>query len=673
MQHRNFQTPFQLLHQWLPYGCRAYPLTYKALQNKQKKDLKTDPHTEIGYLVGYDSTNIFRIWIPSSSEVRRLRDVTFNEHKFYEGKVEPQEPIPQRLEVQLPAHIEDESEYEEIPTRMEEPNPQPDTPSSTTSGQEDASTIQVQQEPSEHEDSEDELHDADNPYPTPDPAQSDQQLRRSSRPPKPRNFGSFASSQNHFHSSFFLGREEKLHRRSLPPEPTSYKELSTHRFGPQFKEAAHAEWKSLQQRGTFKAVPRDQATGRPLPLTWVFKYKFDKHGFLIKFKARLCVRGDLQKLGDKDTYAATLAGRSFRVLMAITAKFDLETRQLDAVNAFTNALLDDEEEVYVLFPDGYYRQGWVLRLIRALYGLRRSPLLWQKELTAAFKELGLLQCPDEPCIFQNDWLTVFFFVDDIVFLHRKGSQDAADQMVAALKRKYAMTDQGELQWFLDSYIERMVQRFGLRCLDTFKGAPFPCNEVRPNTGQASQDQIQLYQSKVGSLNYAACITRPDIAKPASKLAEFLHNPSELHSKLADHLIEYLYATRYLAIQFSAQHHSDFQSASDAAFADDKETRKSSQGSILTLFGGPIAWKAGKQDTTIRLVTQDIPRLRTALRHIDIHTCWARQAFEEGLYSLVYTPTSEMIADGLTKVLPGQKFTNFVKQLGLVDISTLLGM
>ncbi|KAM4067438.1 reverse transcriptase (RNA-dependent DNA polymerase) [Hirsutella rhossiliensis] len=319
--------------------------------------------------------------------------------------------------------------------------------------------------------------------------------------------------------------------------------------------------------------------------------------------------------------------------MAITAKFDLETRQLDAVNAFTNALLEDEEEVY-------------------------------KELTAAFRELGLTQCPDEPCIFQNDWLTVFFFVDDIVFLYRKENEDAADEMVAALKRK----PNRKLWLCQDSYIERMVQRFDLERRDHFRGAPFPCNEVQPHTGQASPDQIQLYQSKVGSLNYAAAITRSDIAKPASKLAEFLNNPSEHHSKLADHLIDYLYATRYLAIQFSgkpcldedvvpqlhAQHHSDFQSASDAAFADDKKTRKSSQGSILTLFGGPIAWKA-------------------ALRHVDIHTCWARQAFEKGLYKLTYTPTSQMIADGLTKALPGQKFATFVKQLGLVDISTLLGI
>ncbi|KAM4061505.1 GAG-pre-integrase domain-containing protein [Hirsutella rhossiliensis] len=112
------RTPFQLLHQWLrdnnrdigyqqdqpditflkAYGCRAYPLTPQALQNRQKKDLKTDPHTEIGYLVGYDSTNIFRIWIPSTSEVRRVRDVTFNESIFYDGNDQPPEPIPQRVE-----------------------------------------------------------------------------------------------------------------------------------------------------------------------------------------------------------------------------------------------------------------------------------------------------------------------------------------------------------------------------------------------------------------------------------------------------------------------------------------------------------------------------------------------------------------------------------------------
>jgi hypothetical protein len=58
-------------------------MTKKAIQGFQKRALKTKPHAEIGYLVGYDSTNIFRIWIPSKSEVRRVRDVTFDEQTSY--------------------------------------------------------------------------------------------------------------------------------------------------------------------------------------------------------------------------------------------------------------------------------------------------------------------------------------------------------------------------------------------------------------------------------------------------------------------------------------------------------------------------------------------------------------------------------------------------------------
>jgi hypothetical protein len=37
--------------------------------------------------------------------------------------------------------------------------------------------------------------------------------------------------------------------------------------------------------------------------------------------------------------------------MAIAAKFNLKTRQLDAVNAFINSPID--EEVYVSYPDGF--------------------------------------------------------------------------------------------------------------------------------------------------------------------------------------------------------------------------------------------------------------------------------------------------------------------------------
>src|SRR5438270_11049626 len=75
--------------------------------------------------------------------------------------------------------------------------------------------------------------------------------------------------------------------------------------------------------------------------------------------------------------------------------------------------------------------------------------------------------------------------------------------------------------------------------------------LTPNTQQASPQQIHAYQGKTGSINYATTQTRPDAARAASNLAEFLTNPSQQHQDAADQTISYLNATRYYAIQFSA--------------------------------------------------------------------------------------------------------------------------
>jgi hypothetical protein len=63
-----------------PIGCRAY-----VLNRSLKRADKLESRALIGYLVGYDSTNIFRIWLPTKDQVIRTRDVVFEPTKFYEG------------------------------------------------------------------------------------------------------------------------------------------------------------------------------------------------------------------------------------------------------------------------------------------------------------------------------------------------------------------------------------------------------------------------------------------------------------------------------------------------------------------------------------------------------------------------------------------------------------
>ena len=74
--------------------------------------------------------------------------------------------------------------------------------------------------------------------------------------------------------------------------------------------------------------------------TWVFKYKFNNDDYLLKHKARLCVRKNFQQT-KQDVYAATLIIRIFRALMIIVIVFELSIRQYDAVNAFANNDIDE--------------------------------------------------------------------------------------------------------------------------------------------------------------------------------------------------------------------------------------------------------------------------------------------------------------------------------------------
>ena len=125
----------------------------------------------------------------------------------------------------------------------------------------------------------------------------------------------------------------------------------------------------------------------------------DTDGYLVKFKACLCVRRDLQEPLNLDTYVTTSASRVFRTLMVIMATFSLEACQYDIVNVFINSILD--ETVYCGYPEGYKVDGSCLLLYKALYGLRRVPILWLKEFSKTLREMGFKEVPGEPCLFTN--------------------------------------------------------------------------------------------------------------------------------------------------------------------------------------------------------------------------------------------------------------------------------
>ena len=210
--------------------------------------------------------------------------------------------------------------------------------------------------------------------------------------------------------------------------------------------------------------------------------------------------------------------------------------------------------------------------------------------------------------------------------------------------------------------------------------------------------------------------RPDLAYACSQLSRHLTNPSQEHLEAADWCIRYAFSTRYMAIRYGSLPQSVPQAlviSTDASFADETDTRRSSQGYIIQLFGGPVAWKASRQATvttstteaellalsevaketvalqrlfrdiqltldapfsiscdnqqTIRLVIGSNERVSTKLSHVDIHNLWLRQEYAKGAFQLTYLATRDMPADGLTKNLPRAKFEHFLTLLNLQDI------
>ena len=517
---------------------------------------------------------------------------------------------------------------------------------------------------------------------------------------------------------------------TLPPEPSTWEELETHPYGPQFLEAAKKEIDTWIKMRAYDVVLREEAKGaRILPLKWVFKYKVDSEGHLLKCKARVCIRGDLQPPTYEDTRAATLAVRTFRLMMAIMARFDLEAKQFDVNGAFLHTLLPEDEQVYCELPQGFKQPGRIARLLRALYGLRRSPLLWYETLAKALEEIGLTRCTEEPCLYKSDKIWLLFYVDDFIILYRKEDEQEFQRISRALNDQFDIREEGELDWFLGiavirnrtrrcaylsqyAYIERVAKKYRLTEGNTWPDLPISPIEFEPAKAQATPQEVLSYQEKIGSILYCAIMTRPDVAYAVSQLSKYLQNPTREHQTAANQVIRYIYKTRYLALRYGSETEA-LVIAGDASYADDPETRYSSQGYIILLFGGPVVWKASRQTTvttstteaellaltttakeamaldrlmkditlnlnapltilcdnlqTIRLVVGENERIATKLRHVDIHNLWARQEHRKGTFSVEYLPSKDMPADGLTKALNRVQFERFRGILNFANV------
>ncbi|KAM1083190.1 hypothetical protein ACFX19_022028 [Malus domestica] len=121
---------------------------------------------------------------------------------------------------------------------------------------------------------------------------------------------------------------------------------------------------------------------KPIGCKWVFKTKRDAQGHVERFKARLVAKGFTQREGVDytETFSPVSTKDSFRVIMALTAHYDLELHQMDVKTAFLNGSL--LEDIYMKQPPGFIERGkesMVCKLTKSIYGLKQASKQWYKK------------------------------------------------------------------------------------------------------------------------------------------------------------------------------------------------------------------------------------------------------------------------------------------------------
>ncbi|MDR3401435.1 MAG: reverse transcriptase domain-containing protein [Chthoniobacter sp.] len=542
----------------------------------------------------------------------------------------------------------------------------------------------------------------------------------------------------------FVGLALQLAGRSAaegpPAVPRSYTEAMQ---SPEWRAAIASELASHASNGTWKFA-RLPPGAKAIGSKYVFKIKLAADGTIERYKVRLTAQGFSQVEGRDytETYAPVLSYHTLRALLAFVAAEDYELHQMDVETAYLNAYVTDAV-IYMRVPEGVEAPpGCVLRLRKALYGTKQAGAAWHAEIRGTLlRTLGYTSSEHDACLFTRlsrtgRKLLFPLFVDDC--FPACATADLAElradeeKLCSIYKIKHSgdatlllgmrvTRDRAARTIRLDQqvYTERLLADYGAT-----NARPASTPELATNTrhtnagGDRAQQEAQekeeetlpanianevSYSALVGSLQYAALATRPDIAHAVNSLARGLSAPTANHRAAAWRVLRYLAGTPSLGLLFGGAPSSrPLVAYSDANWAgpDGNNDGTSTSGWIVRIGTGPVSWCSKKQTmvalssmeseyVAASLACQEVVHVRgllsdfgvaglgeaTALfcdntaaeqlangsrisqrsKHINVRYHYIRSCVAEGIVAVRWIRTTEQPADALTKALGPQQF------------------
>ncbi|KAH9458192.1 hypothetical protein Pst134EB_033400 [Puccinia striiformis f. sp. tritici] len=654
-----------------PFGCSTY-----SLIPKERRTFKLLPTAERGIMLGYENDfSSYRIYKLAAKKVFSVRNVKFNEAVF-PGLV-GQPSITDEDFCVMDDKFEDSIE----------PLPEPVTDAEPAPTSSEPCPVIIPETPQE-------------------PTLNSARLA-------PKDINSAISTDN------ILSVDRRgnailvyLAENETDNTPLSYIQALNSANSSLWKKAVEKEITNMESHDVWIIVKKEDGL-KCINCTWVFKVKKDQLNIPIEYKARLCAQG-FQQVEGKDyfvTYAPTGKMVSLRMLIIHALEHDLLFHQIDIKSAFLNAPL--EEDIYVNPPPGVnIPPGHVLKLKKAMYGLKQAPNAWHRTLTEWLFQIGFRRCDAEPCVFWRRGTFLYLHVDDLAIFSKDPKVFKTE-----VRSKFQITDLGESTLLLGMnvmqetgsvtlsqghYIDSELEQFGIQHL-------YPASTPMKPGGHlvkaSKAERIALlesgknYRSLVGALNYLSVTTRPDITFAVSSLSQHLNRPGTLHWEAGIQVFRYLKGTREIGLRFNKtqQGLNSLVGYADADWASCPESRRSVSGNLVLLNGNVISWKSKKQPTlslssteaeykSLGDITKEVMWVKTLLKkvfnvkipgptkifddnqgaialandasnhsnyktkHMALRHHFIRREIKIKAIELEYIPSSRMLADFLTKAV-----------------------
>ena len=474
----------------------------------------------------------------------------------------------------------------------------------------------------------------------------------------------------------------------------------------------------------------------------VCKRKRDDTGKITRYKVRYVAKGYAQQPGIDftKTTAPTVRLESFRSILHLAASLQWDIQHYDIKTAFLHGVLGDDETAYMEQPPGFESPGqeeWVMRLLKSIYGMRQAGRRWNQTFHKAVTEWGFQCIPCDWCVYirRTPKGTVIFavHVDDIFSIANPPEENARfrDQ----LKSLWDISDLGPAKFALGiaierdddtvslsqtAFIDRILEQFGqsdAHPTDTPMVAGLQLR--RPDKSSPIPPEVAEwiartpYRELIGSLNYIAVATHPDIAFAVGRLASFLDCFREEHWSAAIRVLRYLKGTKSLSLVLRGTRPSSLIGWSDADYANCKDTSRSVSGYCYSLGGAMVSWRSRKQrlvadstcyaeyialhessheamflrqlldaldfpcrmstpihcdnDAATRLAEDQV--FHSQVKHIRVKLHAIREHIDLGELEVTRVRSADNIADILTKALGRPDFLRLRGYLGLRDFTT----